>query len=573
MKCLHWLATAIFSIGLAGCAWQAPVPVAETKPESVASIADPGLLLAGKVVTMNDAGDVLANARVWIRDGRIEAVLRPGEALPAAAASARQVETGGVIYPGLIDIHNHPEYAVYPLMPITKKYQDRYEWRYYDRDYAKRVEVPNIILINAEYYNLGMDVGRYGEYMALAGGTTTLQGGGSSYPLSPGTVLHGGLYFRPYAKSECLARNIETTSVADRHAYSHVDIGRDVTEWKRLQDNFKRGTIIVHLAEGTSPLHLAEGTSSRMANEFRYVKAGGLLGPNLVVIHGVGLTDAQLMEMGVAGAKLVWSPLSNFLLYGKTANVRAAKEAAVAISLAPDWGPSGSKSLLGELKVADLVNREQLKSLFGDRELVEMVTRNPARALGWEQQLGQVRPGYLADLVVMDDRQADVYRNLIAATEENIRLVIVRGEALYGDSRELSSARAPSPGIEETTVFKGGRSKAIAPNCPGSGMPDSSVKETRKRLQEALQFDAAYTARVVSQEQMAKDLARCDAAKPNVPADASDARRMLSCRFGLPFEATSLAPLTMAEDSQFLPRLLANPNIPAYLKALPDYYK
>ncbi|MEO8102022.1 MAG: amidohydrolase family protein [Betaproteobacteria bacterium] len=549
---------------LAACAAQPPAPVVEAKPAPLAAGADPGVLLGGKVVTMNDAGDVLTGARLWIRDGRIEAVLRADEVAPAAAAGAREVDSGGVIYPGLIDIHNHPEYAVFPLMPITRKYKDRYEWRNYDYDYTRRIEDSRNVLINAEYYNLGMDVGRYGEYMALAGGTTSLQGGGSSYPLTTAAVLHGGLYFRPYAKSECLARNIETTSVADRKAYSHVDIGRDVTEWKRLQDNFKRGTIIVHLAEGTS---------TRMADEFRYIKAAGLLGANLVVIHGVGLTDVQLKEMGVAGAKLVWSPLSNFLLYGKTANVRAAKEATVAISLAPDWGPSGSKSVLGELKVADLVNRDQLKSIFGNRELVDMVTRNPAKALGWENQLGQVRQGFLADLVVVDDRQPDVYRNLIASTEENVRLVVVRGEALYGDSRELSAARAASPGIEEAAVFKGGRSKSIAPNCPGSGMPDSSVKEVRKRLQEALQFDAAYTAHVVSREQIAKDLAQCNEARPGEPPDVRDTRRMLSCRFGLPFEKTDLAPLTTAEDQQFFSRLLANPNIPAYLKRLPAYYR
>ena len=557
----------VLAVLMSACAVQAPVPVVEAQSQTAPPVnasADPGMILVGKVITMNDAGDVWPGARLWIRGGRIEALLKPGEPLPPGAAGARAVDAGGVIYPGLIDIHNHPEYAVFPLMPITKKYKDRYEWRNYDDDYAKRVSSPNLLLSNAEYYNLGMEVGRYGEYMALAGGTTALQGGGSSYPLTTASVLHGGRYFRPYAKSECLARNIETTSVGGQQAYSHIDIGRDAMEWKRLQDDFKRGTLIVHLAEGASP---------RMADEFRHIKVEGLLGPNLVVIHGLGLTDTQLREMGTAGAKLVWSPLSNFLLYGKTANVRVAKEAGVPISLAPDWGPSGSKSVLGELKVADLVNREQLKSVFSDRELVEMVTRNPARALGWEQMLGQIRPGFLADLVVVDDRESDSYRNLVVATEENIRLVIVRGDPIYGDSLQLSTARAQREGIEEVALFSGMRRKSIAPNCHGSGMPDDSVKEIRKRLQEALQFDAAYTARVVSAEQIGKDLARCNEAKPGSPVEVNDARRMLSCRFGLPFEKTSLPPLTTLEDPVFLPRVLANPNIPAYMKALPDYYR
>ena len=90
-------------------------------------------------------------------------------------------------------------------------------------------------------------------------------------------------------------------------------------------------------ARGPLVVHLAEGASLRMAGEFNSVKDSGLLGPELIAIHGVGLTELQLMELAKAGAKLVWSPLSNFMLYGKTANVEAAKRAGLPISLAPDW--------------------------------------------------------------------------------------------------------------------------------------------------------------------------------------------------------------------------------------------
>jgi hypothetical protein len=43
--------------------------------------------------------------------------------------------------------------------------------------------------------------------------------------------------------------------------------------------------------------------------------------------------------------------------------------------------PSGTKSLLGELKVADLYNRSALGGLFSDLDLCRMVTSNPADAL------------------------------------------------------------------------------------------------------------------------------------------------------------------------------------------------
>ena len=540
-----------------------------------------GLVLVGKVVTMNDAGDVLANARVWLADGKIMAIARQGEALPDAAKDAVVIDTRGVIYPGMIDLHNHPDYAFYPLLPITKKYRDRYEWRWYDDAYNKRISFPQELMTRAYYFDLGLEIGRYGEYKALAGGTTSIQGGGAinrglaagkagNYQELPGgsPPLYGTYVSMVNAREECLVRNVENSRVEERVATSRVDIGSSAKDWAAMQAERAKGPLVVHLAEGAS---------SRMASEFNAVKDSGLLGPELIAIHGVGLTEPQLIEMAKAGAKLVWSPLSNFMLYGKTANVEAARRAGLSISLAPDWAPSGSKSALGELKVADLVNKHALKSLFSDRELVGMVTRAPADAIGWSKRLGQISEGYLADLIVIDEKGDDPYRNLIAAIEENIQLVVVRGEPLYGDAALMQTARATLSDTEITSTFKSRnkvkRSKAMAPNCAGTGLPVMSVAETRARLQAALRFDAAYAAKRISTDQVGKDLQRCGIAAPSDPAPAADVKRMLKCRFELPFEATTVSALTTNEDPQFFPRLLKNANLPKYLRELPGYYR
>ncbi len=509
-----------------------------------------GVVLVGKVVTMNDAGDVLPDARVWLADGVIQAVARMGEALPDGARDAPVVQSQGVIYPGIIDLHNHPEYAIYPLMPIRRSYRDRYEWRWYDDAYNKRITFAQEVLTRPHYLDLGMEIGRYGEYKALAGGTTTLQGGRINLA---------------YSKEECLVRNIENSAVESRMASSRVDMGRSSKEWAAMQSERAKGLLVVHLAEGPSP---------RMATEFFALKDSNLLGPELIAIHGVGLTEPQIQELAAVGAKLVWSPLSNFMLYGKTANVAAAKRAGLSISLAPDWAPSGSKSSLGELKVADLVNKHALGGLFSDRELVEMVTRKPADAMGWGQRLGQISPGYLADVLVVDDRQPDPYRNLINTIEEQIQLVAVRGEPLYGDADVLKLARGTMVGLELTSTFKkAGRSKAMTPNCPSTALAPMTVAETKARIQQGLQFDAGQLASRLTPEQLAKDFAQCSLPPPSVNASSADARRLLACRFGLPFEKTRLSALTTNEDTEFFSRLMKNPNLPKYLRTLPRYYR
>ncbi len=519
------------------------------------------IVLSGKIVTMNASRDVLNHGLVWVKDGLIVAVAGDRASLelaatnpppgirvsPADLKSAARIDTAAVIYPGLIDLHNHPEYAIYPLLPIKRRYKDRYEWRFYDDDYARRITNPNIVLTRAHYLNLQAEMGRYGEIRALVGGTTTLQGSRPELASS---------------QEECLVRNIERAAITSRSAFSRVDIGRDAAEWKAMTDETARGTLVVHLAEGVGP---------RMSDEFEYVKRSGLLGPGMVVVHGVGLSEAQFREMASAGSPLVWSPLSNLLLYGQTTNIDAARRAGVQISLAPDWGPSGSKSILGELKVADLVNRHALKMPFSDIELVEMVTSKPAAALGWQHRLGSIAVGQLADLVVIASGRENPYRNLIAAIEEDITLVLVRGEALYGEAVYMRQLRNASE--LEALPPVAGKAYLIAPNCPGTNVAPMSVEATMARIQQGLTLDPALLAKRMPAEQVARDLALCGVGKPDDPPSIANLSTLLQCRFQLPFETTTLSPLYTSADPDYFPRLLANPNIPAYLRALPDYYR
>src|SRR5262249_58166773 len=100
-------------------------------------------------------------------------------------------------------------------------------------------------------------------------------------------------------------------------------------------------------------------------------------------------TDPAFQGMACTAAAMGWSPFSNVLLYKKTANVAAARRAGVTIALGSDWSPSGSKNLLGELKVASIWNETLPAEVrFTPRELVETVTVNPARVLKWDKAIG-----------------------------------------------------------------------------------------------------------------------------------------------------------------------------------------
>lgn len=89
-----------------------------------------GLILDGDLVTMNGSLDVIAGGRVVIHREKIIAVLGPDDALPddVDLSRARTVITGGWIFPGLIDSHNHLTYNTLPLYEVPQPYANRYQW-------------------------------------------------------------------------------------------------------------------------------------------------------------------------------------------------------------------------------------------------------------------------------------------------------------------------------------------------------------------------------------------------------------------------------------------------------------
>jgi cytosine/adenosine deaminase-related metal-dependent hydrolase len=126
---------------------------------------------------------------------------------------------------------------------------------------------------------------------------------------------------------------------------------------------------IVHLAEGVRDRDRVAGDTYSSRREFDTIRRLHLLNDATVIVHGTALEPSDFAAMRHAGpagprarndglgAKLVWSPLSNLLLYGHTTNVYDALAKGVTVSLSTDWTVSGSNNLLDELKVADIALR------------------------------------------------------------------------------------------------------------------------------------------------------------------------------------------------------------------------
>ena len=418
--------------------------------------------LRGRVVTMDASRTILGDGIVWVADGSISDVT-PASDRPPAHAGSPVIPTAGTIYPGMIELHNHLAYNALPLFPIPRLYAKREEWQG-TRGYRRYVSGPAGVI--ASVPELIRATIRYVECKSLIAGTTTSQG----ITLRTEPIRH--LY-------QGIVRNAELPDapglVPARPKIGDVKPG-DLDAFRKSLTG--KGARIIHLAEGlpTSAarqhfldLHAPDGTWA--------------IAPAFVGIHATGLTGDDLAIVAEHGGSIVWSPFSNLILYGATADVASAMQLGIKVALGSDWSPTASKNLLNELKVAQILSRDRQIGLT-DQQLVEMVTVSPAQILGWQGLLGSIEPAKLADLTVVAGRTGDPYGHLIDATESDIRLVVIGGIGRYGTPTLL---RKLSPVDEQLDVAGHARAFHLDINDPDPVLGPIGLGEATTILADALE--------------------------------------------------------------------------------------
>src|SRR5690554_4151914 len=184
--------------------------------------------------------------------------------------------------------------------------------------------------------------------------------------------------------------------------------------------------------------HISEGIDAEARNEFGCLSSnegGGrdLIETNTSMIHGIGLTAADIAEVAANQTKLVWSPRTNIDLYGNTADVLTYDQLGVTIALGTDWILSGSANMTRELQCVDYLNQNHYNHHFTDYQIWKMATENGAIALGVGDQLGKLAEGYIADIAIYNASESDDYRAVINAGADDVLLVMRGGSALIGE--------------------------------------------------------------------------------------------------------------------------------------------
>jgi hypothetical protein len=168
-------------------------------------------------------------------------------------------------------------------------------------------------------------------------------------------------------------------------------------------------------------IHLAEGIDAVAAHELHELQMLHCLRSNTVLIHGVGLSDTDIVRVIGSGAAMVWCPSSNISVLGRTLELHRLRTlyAAGRLTLGTDSRLSGAGDLLDEMRVA------AEHSDFSPRELLQLVTTSARRLL-------RAQPAR-DDIIVFRSRSADPFRDFLQLGRHELRAVVRNGEPVIAD--------------------------------------------------------------------------------------------------------------------------------------------
>ncbi|KAI1851003.1 hypothetical protein JX265_004535 [Neoarthrinium moseri] len=376
------------------------------------------LLLKGTVLTSQGALD---DTSVLISSGTIAAV---GSKLDATGATVLDC-AGSVISPGFINTHEHISYStVAPFQDFGEKVRHRHDWRVGARNNTLREPLVNV---NTE------DAITWGELRHIFSGTTSIVGG----------AMVAGL-----ARNLDFALGMEADLGLPPDVYDVFPLDDPLGILRDADCDYGAGAIDLDRASKYKKylIHVGEGLGEEAANEFRCLSnsaydvlplpgGGGLstdiIAPNVALIHALGLTQSDFDLVAKRGAHVVWSPRSNVFLYGKTLDVNYLLDAGINVALGTDWLPSGSATMSREAYCALTATQKVFGYTLGSKTVWEMMTINAAKAAGFEEHLGSIEVGKLADIVVFRGRgTGDAFAQAAYAAEEDIELVLRGGKVL-----------------------------------------------------------------------------------------------------------------------------------------------
>ncbi|NJE01345.1 amidohydrolase family protein [Thermococcus sp. JdF3] len=390
--------------------------------------------------TAVDCGSARKNIAVMVENGFIRDVI-PRERVGEYAVDEVYGGDGYIILPGLVNAHTHTAMSKFRGLgedvPIEKWLSDviwpaELEWRPEDvRRWAllgMAEALANGSTTINDHYFFADEIAKAAQEVGIRAfiGQTVMD----TIDFTIAAPEEGFRFFKDWVGKDGLV-----TPTLAPHATNTVSL-----ELMSEIGEFARGrNALIHVHLSQSMGEVREVKRRYGLSPVEYLERAGVLGDNLIGVHGIYLSDSEVSLYAKSGAALVHCSLSMAKLEGRIAPIIELFERGTNIALGNDSpNPVGLMDMFTEMRFAAVLNKvwRRRTDVASAREVFRWATVGGAKALGL--RAGLIKPGYLADLVLINARKTQFLPGenphshvVYSARGSDVELVMVNGEIVY----------------------------------------------------------------------------------------------------------------------------------------------
>ena len=169
----------------------------------------------------------------------------------------------------------------------------------------------------------------------------------------------------------------------------------------------------------------------------------GLINNKLILAHATFIDDDSLEYFKGKDISFVHKPVSNLNLGCGIADIVKYKNY-VNIALGTDGQGSGNNlNMFYHMSFVDLLQKGKYEdpTIFSSYDVLKMATINGAKALGLEREIGSIKSGKKADIIMLDMNDSltspgtDVITNVVHNAYNNVDMTMINGEILMKDKK------------------------------------------------------------------------------------------------------------------------------------------
>jgi guanine deaminase len=219
--------------------------------------------------------------------------------------------------------------------------------------------------------------------------------------------------------------------------------------WREYPDCF----VQTHVSENRQEIAWVRELFPDAADYLDVYERAGLIGPRAVLGHGIHLSDSEKARLKEKGAAIAHCPTSNMFIGSGLFDLEGSQAGAEAmrVGLASDIGGGTSFSMFATMRTAYEIAQLRGYALHPANAFY-LATQGSAKALYLDDKIGNVAPGYEADLVVIDmastpliaermrhatDLAEALFIQMILADDRAIRATYAAGRKVYERGQEL----------------------------------------------------------------------------------------------------------------------------------------